>query len=93
MKPLVEAILKQHDDGERNVAVIATAQDVSIGYVYSTLREYRPDRQRKPRTRTSERRRFILGLLAQEIAPRRAAFLAEVSPSYVYQLIDQEATP
>lgn len=89
MKTLTEAILKRHDEGE-HVAEIATAESVSIGHVYGTLRKHRPERERKPRERTSERRRFILGLLAQDIRPRRVAFLAQVTPAYVYQLMDQE---
>lgn len=84
MKTLTEAILTRHDAGERNVAEIATAESVSIGHVYGVLRKHRPDRERKPRERTSERRRFILGLLAQDIRPRRVAFLAQCSPAYVY---------
>jgi hypothetical protein len=91
MKTLIESILKRHDNGE-HVAVIATAENVSIGYVYGVLRKHRPDRQRKPRERTSERRRFILGLLAQDIRPRRVAFLAQVTPAYVYGLMKQEGS-
>lgn len=86
----LETILSQHDSG-RSVAQIAADTGRSPGYVYMVLREHRPDRQRKPRTRTSEKRRLILGLLAQEVEPTRAAFLARVSASYVYQLIDQES--
>ena len=91
MATLIERILKRHDDGERSVAKIAGAEGVSIGYVYGILREHRPDRKRKPRERTSERRKLILGLLAQDIKPRRVAFLTDCTPAYVYALIDQEA--
>jgi hypothetical protein len=86
MTPLLETILSRHDAGE-HVSVIAAACQVSPGHVYGVLRKHRPERQRKPRERTSERRRFILGLLAQDIKPRRVAFLAQVSPAYVYALM------
>jgi hypothetical protein len=88
---LIEAILKRHDAGEKNVKAIADAEGVSPGYVYGVLREHRPERKRKPRERTSEKRRLILGLLAQGIPPPRTAFLAQCTPAYVYQLIDQES--
>lgn len=91
MSDLVQKILARHDAGEKSVTKIAAAEGVSPGYVYGVLREHRPKRKRKPRERTSEKRRLILGLLAQDIPPPRAAFLADVTPSYVYQLIDQEA--
>jgi hypothetical protein len=86
MTPLLEAILSRHDAGE-HVSAIAAACQVSPGHVYCVLRKHRPERQRKPRERTSERRRFILGLLEQDIKPRRVAFLAQVSPAYVYALM------
>lgn len=89
MNPLAESILARHDRGE-DVATIAAAESVGFGYVYSTLREHRPDRPRQPRTRTSEKRKLILGLLASKIAPPRVAFLAECTPSYVYKLIQEE---
>ena len=90
MNPLVSKILARHDAGE-SVAAISSAESTSFGHVYSTLREHRPMRPRHPRTRTSEKRKLILGLLAGGIAPRRVAFLAECSPAYVYALIKQEA--
>lgn len=86
----IETILSLSDQGE-SVAAIAAASNVSPGQVYTALRRYRPNRQRKPRTRTSEKRRLILGLLAQRVEPPRVAFLARCSASYVYQLIDQES--
>lgn len=89
MNTLTQSILKRHDDGEP-VQVIAAAEQVSFGYVYGVLREHRPERARKPRTRTSERRKLILGLLAGGIKAPRVAFLAKCSPAYVYALIKQE---
>jgi hypothetical protein len=90
MNPLVSKILKRHDHGD-SVSTIATAEQVSFGHVYSTLRQHRPARPRQPRTRTSKKRKFILGLLAAKIAAPRVAFLASVTPAYVYALIKQEA--
>jgi len=90
--PLLANILSRHDNGE-HVAEIAAAEGVSIGHVYAALRKHRPNRERKPRERTSERRRFILGLLAQDVPPRRVAFLSQVSPAYVYFILKQESAP
>jgi hypothetical protein len=89
MKTPLANILARHDAGE-HVSAIAAACQVSPGHVYGILRQHRPDRQRKPRERTSERRRFILGLLAQDIRPRRVAFLAQVSPAYVYSILNAD---
>jgi hypothetical protein len=89
MSDLIKAILKRHDRGE-TVEQIRQAEGVGFGYVYSVLREHRPERRRQPRTRTSEKRKLILGLLASNIKPPRVAFLAECSPAYVYALMKQE---
>ncbi len=90
MNPLISSILARHDRDGSDVATIAKAEKVSIGYVYGVLREHRTNRQRKPRTRTSEKRRLILGLLAKGYAAPRVAFLAACSNAYVYKLIDEE---
>lgn len=89
MNPLAERILKRHDARE-SVAAISAAESVSFGFVYGVLREHRTDRARQPRTRTSEKRKLILGLLAGGIKPRRVAFLASCSAAYVYKLMDEE---
>lgn len=90
MTPLIASILSLSDAGQ-SVAAVSRAVSVSPGYVYGVLREHRPDRQRKPRERTSAKRRLILGLLAQGVQPPRVAFLAQVSPAYVYILVKQES--
>lgn len=90
MSDLINAILKRHDGGETDANAIAADEGVSFGYVYGVLREHRPGRPRKPRTRTSEKRKLILGLLASGIAARRVAFLAECTPAYVYALVKQQ---
>jgi hypothetical protein len=89
MNPLVSKILERHDRGE-NVETIRTAEDVSFGYIYGVLREHRSERPRQPRTRTSKKRKLILGLLAGGIAAPRVAFLAKCTPAYVYKLIQEE---
>lgn len=89
MTDTIKAILKRHDRGEA-VAAISAAEDVGFGYVYSVLREHRPKRKRAPRTRTSQKRKLILGLLARNIKPPRVAFLAQCTPAYVYKLIEEE---
>jgi hypothetical protein len=70
--------------------VIAAAEGCGFGYVYSVLREHRPKRPRQPRTRTSEKRKLILGLLATGFAARQVAKMTKCSPAYVYALIKQE---
>lgn len=90
MNSLTTSILKRHDEGETDAKAIAAAEGVSFGYVYGVLREHRPDRQRKGRTRTSERRTLILGLLSRKIKPSRVAFLAGCSSAYVYKLQHEE---
>jgi hypothetical protein len=84
----LDQILSWNDKGQ-HVATIAKALDVSPGYVYGVLREHRPKRARKPRTRTSTTRVLVLGLHKQGIAPRRIAFLAQCTPAYVYRLLDE----
>lgn len=89
MNPLAQRILARHDAGE-DVATIRAGENVSFGFVYSTLRQHRPNRPRQPRTRTSEKRKLILGLLANGIKAPRVAFLAECSNAYIYKLLDEE---
>lgn len=89
MTPLLQNILTRHDANE-SVAAIALACQVSVGYVYGILRKYRKDRTRKPRERTSERRRLIAGLSAQGIPPGRVAYLAQCSEQYVYRIIKEQ---
>jgi hypothetical protein len=90
MNPLVQSILARHDRGE-TVEQIRIAEGKGFGYVYSVLREHRPNRKRKPRARTSEKRKLIIGLLAAGIRAPRVAFLASCSPAYIYKLQDEEA--
>jgi hypothetical protein len=89
MNPLTQSILARHDRDE-TVEQIRIAEGKGFGYVYSVLREHRPDRARKPRTRTSEKRKLILGLLAGGIKAPRVAFLASCAPAYVYKIMDEE---
>lgn len=91
MTTRLSQILSRHDAHEP-VAAIATACQVSPGYVYGILREHRPDRTRKPRTRTSDKRRMILGLSAQGHKVARVAFLCKVSRTYCYRVIGEQET-
>lgn len=89
MNPLTASILARHDNGE-TVEQIRIGEGCGFGYVYSVLREHRPDRGRQPRTRTSKKRKLIIGLLAtRKISAARIAFLAKCSPAYVYRLSDE----
>lgn len=78
------AILERHDAGQ-DVETLARDLSVSPGYVYSTLREHRPTRARKPRKRTSDKPRLIAGLAAQGIKAARIAFVLDVSAAYVHR--------
>lgn len=86
-----QSILSLADQSEP-VSAIADACRVSPGYVYGVLRTYRPNRTRKPRTRTSEKRKLILGLLARGHLAPRVAVLAQVSNAYVYRLQSEGAS-
>lgn len=88
MNSLASKILARHD-AKQSVQQIATTCQVSFGYVYGILREHRPKRARQPRTRTSEKRKLILGLLAGGIKAPRVAFLASCSAAYVYRLASE----
>lgn len=87
----IQSILSLHDGGH-SVAIIAADAEVSPGYVYGVLRQHRPARSRKPRTRTSEKRKLILGLLARGHLAPRVAVLAQVSAAYVYRLQSEGAS-
>ncbi|KRQ11913.1 hypothetical protein AOQ73_05760 [Bradyrhizobium pachyrhizi] len=89
MNELISSILARNDAGESDVAKIAKAEGKSIGYVYGVLREHRPQRVRKPRKRTSEKRQLILGLLAMGHQAPRVAVLAQCTPAYVYKLMGE----
>lgn len=89
---MLETILKRHDRGE-HVAEIATAEGVSIGYVYGILREHRPDRARKPRTRTGKKRKAVLGLIAQGLRVGEIERRAKCSRAYIHRLITETAVP
>lgn len=81
-------VLARADRGDR-VEDIATAADVTIGYVYGVLREHRPDRKRTPRARTSEKRSQIRIYHAAGIKPVRIAELLKVKRQYVYRIIGE----
>lgn len=86
----LSAILERHDAGQ-SADAIAAAECVSAGYVYSTLREHRPDRPRKARRHTSDKPRLIAGLAAQGIKVARIAVALGVSAAYVYRHKNGEA--
>jgi hypothetical protein len=60
MNPIVTKILKLADRGQ-SASDIAAAVSKSPGYVYSVLREHRPDRQRKAHKTRSDNPRMIAG--------------------------------
>ena len=74
-------------DQQTPVDQLATAYDLSPSQVYTILREHRPDRARKARRRSSEKRDMILGLSAKGHEPERVAFLAGCSKAWVYRIL------
>jgi hypothetical protein len=72
MNPIVTKILKLADRGQ-SASDIAAAVSKSPGYVYSVLREHRPDRKRKAHKTRSDKPRMIAGLYDQGIPAARIA--------------------
>lgn len=85
------AILELSDAGQ-HPAQIAAALPVSLGHVYATLREHRPDRPRKQRRATSDLPRMVRGLDAQGITVERIAVLLAITPAYVYRILSTSNT-
>jgi hypothetical protein len=86
MNPTQSAILKRHD-ARQDAATIAAALSVSLSYVYSTLREHRPNRKRKSHPKRSDLPRMITGLHDQGIAQSRIAVVLGVSRQYVSRVL------
>jgi hypothetical protein len=55
--------------------------------VYGLLRQHRPDRARKPRRLTSTVPDAVRALAALPTEPQRIAYLLNITPSYVYQIL------
>lgn len=84
--PQLADILAAADAGT-DVATLARTYSLSISATYALLREHRPDRQRKARRRSSEKRDIILGLSAKGHEPERVAFLVGCSRAWVYRIL------
>jgi DNA invertase Pin-like site-specific DNA recombinase len=82
----LHTILSLNDAGH-TPAAIAAHLSLSVGTVYAALRAHRPTRPRAPRSRTSEKRAMVLGLVAQGVPVARVAFLQDCSRAYVYKLL------
>lgn len=80
------AILSLSDQGQHPAAIVA-ATGAKPGKVYSVLREYRPQRTRKPRVCTSDVPQKVRGLLSLGYKPPRIALVLDVSRAYVYRII------
>lgn len=76
-------------DAQKHPDEIAARLNVSISHVHTVLRRERPDRPRKPRTRTSDLRRMIIGLHQQGFKPPRIAFALKCSKAYVYRILNE----
>jgi transposase len=82
--PIVSKILALADRGQ-SADAIAAAVERSAGYVYSVLREHRPDRPRKVHKTRSDLPRKIAAL---HLAGKETVAIAEklaVSRAYVYR--------
>jgi hypothetical protein len=88
MTPKVADIVARSDSGEQPDA-IAVAVGLRPGRVYAVLREHRPDRQRKPRTRTSAVPDKVRGLASTGMLPARIAMLLGVKRQYVYKILSE----
>lgn len=82
------AILAASDAG-KYPAEIASDLKRSTGYVYSTLRQHRPNRPRKARQATSDTPRMVRGLAAQGIVVERIAVLCGCSKQYCYRILKE----
>jgi hypothetical protein len=80
------AILKRYD-AKPDAAAIAAALGVSLSYVYSTLRAFRPNRARKAHPKRSDEPRIIVGMFDRGHKPARIAVSRGVSRQYVYRVL------
>jgi DNA-binding CsgD family transcriptional regulator len=72
-------------DRSKSVAEIAVELEISPGYVYSVLREHRPDRPRKAHRTRSDKPSRIAMLHLQGAHPDDIGERLGVSRSYVYR--------
>lgn len=89
MTDVLNRILELNDAG-KYAGEIAQACNVSAGYVYKVLREYRPDRPRKPRKLVSDIPVKVLALSAEKYRPAQIAALCGCSRAYVYCILARE---
>lgn len=89
MNETANNILARFDSGQ-DAATIAEALGVTVGRVYAVLREFRPDRERKPRRRTSDKLGKIRGLALRGICQSRIAFLCGTSRQYIHKVLNEE---
>lgn len=86
MNPTATKILARHDAG-KDAAAIAATLSVSASYVYSVLREHRPDRKRKAHPKRSDEPGIIVGMFDQGHKPARIAISRGISRAYVYRVL------
>jgi transposase len=84
MNPTAAAILARYDSTP-DVAAIAEALDVSASYVYSVLREHRPNRKRKVHSKRSDLPSRIMAMHVKGIGAAKIAGKLEISRAYVYR--------
>lgn len=86
MTPTQADIIRLHDRGQHADAIHA-AVGGSLTYVYATLREHRPKRERKPRGRTSPKHDQVKALHGIKTKPGEIARLLGVSRAYVHRIL------
>lgn len=84
----LDTVLRLCDEGA-TVDAMREATGLKSSRVYAILRKHRPNRPRQPRRRTSDIPPKVLHLAASGISPRRVAFLLEITPQYVYQILNE----
>ncbi len=84
----IKTICRLSDAGTP-VAAIAEVVGLTQGRVYALLREYRPNRPRALRGRTSDKPRAIEGLNRLGFKPARIASLLGVKRQYVYRVLGE----
>jgi hypothetical protein len=82
----LQAFLTAADQGA-DVPTLCSAFDLGQTRAYELLREYRPDRPRKARRRTSAIPAKVLALHEIGTPAKRIALLLGVTPVYVWRIL------
>lgn len=92
MTPVAFRVLVSFDQGMTPVEIAATL-GLPVGTVYAVLRQWRPNRLRAPRRRTSQKRALVMALHAAGFAASRIAVLLKCSRARVYKILQERSSP